>query len=164
MLRISRLTDYGTMILVYMAGHGPSLCSASDVATGTHLHLPTVQKLLKLLAKSDLVSSVRGAGGGYRLNREPEAISAAEILDALEGPVAITECSTGISQCELEPTCLVGNAWQRINRAIRKAMEDIRLSDLRRPPPQFTMDKILLQDLRVTAAGSPSDPSKIRSE
>ena len=94
MLRISRLTDYGTMILVHLAGQNAGLCSASDVAAGTHLALPTVQKLLKTLAKSGLVSSVRGADGGYRLARAPEQITAAEILNVLEGPVAITECST----------------------------------------------------------------------
>ncbi len=143
MLRISRLTDYGTMILVHLAGQDAGLCSASDVAAGTHLALPTVQKLLKTLAKSGLVGSVRGAGGGYRLRRAPEDISAAEILNVLEGPVAITECSTDLHQCELEPLCQVGSAWQKINRAIRSAMEDIRLSDLRRPPTEF-----VLQDLR----------------
>ena len=143
MLRISRLTDYGTMILVHLAGQDAGLCSASDVAAGTHLALPTVQKLLKTLAKSGLVGSVRGANGGYRLTRAPEDITAAEILNVLEGPVAITECSTETHQCELEPLCQVGSAWQKINRAIRSAMEDIRLSDLRRPPTEF-----VLQDLR----------------
>ncbi len=143
MLRISRLTDYGTMILVHLAGQNAGVCSASDVAAGTHLALPTVQKLLKTLAKSGLVGSVRGADGGYRLTRAPEDITAAEILNVLEGPVAITECSTDLHQCELEPLCQVGSAWQKINRAIRSAMEEIRLSDLRRPPTEF-----VLQDLR----------------
>ena len=150
MLRISRLTDYGTMILVHLAGPDAGLCSASDVAAGTHLALPTVQKLLKTFAKSGLVSSVRGADGGYRLTRAPEEITAAEILNVLEGPVAITECSTEMHQCELEPLCQVSSAWQKINRAIRNAMEDIRLSDLRRPPREF-----VLQDLRQSPVANP---------
>jgi len=120
------------------------------VAAGTHLALPTVQKLLKTFAKSGLVSSVRGADGGYRLTRAPEEITAAEILNVLEGPVAITECSTEMHQCELEPLCQVSSAWQKINRAIRNAMEDIRLSDLRRPPREF-----VLQDLRQSPVANP---------
>ncbi len=150
MLRISRLTDYGTMILVHLAGQDAGLCSASDVAAGTHLALPTVQKLLKTLAKSGLVGSVRGANGGYRLTRAPEDITAAEILNVLEGPVAITECSAETHQCELEPLCQVGSAWQKINRAIRSVMEDIRLSDLRRPPTEF-----VLKDLRQSPVANP---------
>jgi FeS assembly SUF system regulator len=133
MLRISRLTDYGTMILVHLAGRTGQVCSASDVAAGTHVALPTVQKILKVLTRAGLVASVRGADGGYALARSAEAISAAEILDALEGPVAITECSQSDGQCELESSCQVGNAWQKINRSIRVALDDITLADLGRP-------------------------------
>jgi len=137
MFRISRLTDYGTMLLVYLAQHEDRLCSASDVALGTHVAQPTVQKLLKVLARTGLVDSVRGAEGGYRLARRPASINAAEILDALEGPVAITECSTIESHCELESMCQVGDAWQKINKAIRLALTEITLADLGRPPAVF---------------------------
>lgn len=146
MFRISRLTDYGTMLLVYLAQHENRLCSASDVALGTHVAQPTVQKLLKVLAKTGLVDSVRGAEGGYRLARTPVSINAAEILDALEGPVAITECSTIESHCELEPMCQVGDAWQKINKAIRLALTEITLADLGHPPrvfPPLNIDRIV---------------------
>jgi FeS assembly SUF system regulator len=133
MLRISRLTDYGTMILVHLASRGGGVCSASDVAAGTHVALPTVQKILKVLTRSGLVVSARGAEGGYALGRPPASISAADILDVLEGPVAITECSASDSQCELESMCQVGGAWQKINKAIRVALDDITLADLVRP-------------------------------
>ena len=133
MFRISRLTDYGTVLLVYLAEQDGRLCSASEVAAGTHVAQPTVQKLLKVLARTGLVDSVRGADGGYRLSRSPQQINAAEILDALEGPVAITECSATESQCELESLCHVGGAWQRINSALRVALADITLADLGRP-------------------------------
>jgi FeS assembly SUF system regulator len=144
MLRISKLTDYGTMILVHLAVHGgpahaPHLCSASDVATGTRLALPTVQKLLKLLARSDLVRSVRGAEGGYVLARTPASITATDILDVLEGPLGITECSTSDSRCELEDGCPVGGAWQKINRGIRGALDEITLADLAHPPREFPL-------------------------
>lgn len=133
MLRISRLTDYGTMILVYLAGHAGQVCPANDVALGTRVALPTVQKILKLLTRAGLVVSLRGAEGGYTLSRAPAAISAADILDALEGPVAITECSQLDSRCEFESSCQVGSAWQKINRAIGRALDDITLADMIRP-------------------------------
>jgi FeS assembly SUF system regulator len=133
MFRISKLTDYGTLILVYLAEQDGRLCSASEVTAGIHVAAPTVQKLLKLLARSGLVDSVRGADGGYRLSRSPRRINAAQILDALEGPVAITECSTEESRCELESLCHVGGAWQKINSALRVALADISLADLGRP-------------------------------
>ena len=130
MLRISRLTDYGTMILAYMAQDAERRCSASDVASATHIALPTVQKLLKVLARAGLVHSARGADGGYSLARAAETITAAEIVGVLEGPVAVTECSAESSECELESLCLVGGAWQQINQAIRDALEGITLADL----------------------------------
>ncbi len=147
MLRISKLTDYGTLILVHLADGEPGrLYPASDVAEGTHLALPTVQKLLKILAKNGLVESQRGAEGGYRLARPATDISAAEILDSLEGPLAITECSNEDSHCELESNCQVGGAWQKISVAIRGAMHDIRLADLRDPPQEFPLRYTILRD------------------
>jgi FeS assembly SUF system regulator len=145
MLRISKLTDYGTLILVHLAaGESGRHYPASDVAEGTHLALPTVQKVLKKLARYGLVESARGADGGYRLARPAEKITAAEILDSLEGPVAITECSHDDSHCELESNCQVGGAWQKISVAIRAAMDDIRLSDLRSPPAEFPLRYTIL--------------------
>ena len=137
MLRISRLTDYGTLILVHLASRQGHVCSASDVAASTHVALPTVQKILKLLARSGLIVSARGADGGYALGRVPESITATDILDVLEGPVAITECSHSDSHCELESLCPVGGAWQKINRAIRVALDDITLAHLARPPREL---------------------------
>jgi len=133
MFRISRLTDYGTLILVFLASQERHLCSASEVAAGTHVAQPTVQKLLKLLAKTGFVDSVRGADGGYRLACDPGSITAAQILDALEGPVAITECSADDGDCALESHCQVGSAWQKINAAIRLALSDVTLADLGHP-------------------------------
>ena len=130
MLRISKLTDYGTVILADLADRRPALASAPEVAEQTGLGLPTVRKLLKTLARAGLVEAKRGAQGGYRLMRDPEAISAAEVIDALEGPVSITECSVADRRCEIEANCTVGSAWQRINVAIRSALTDISLADL----------------------------------
>jgi FeS assembly SUF system regulator len=142
MLRMSKLTDYGTMVLAQLAAHDRGLATASQVADATHLGQPTVSKLLKSLAHAGLVVSTRGVQGGYALARPPDAISAAEIIDALEGPVAITECSSEHGECDLESFCRVGTAWQRINRSIRKALESVTLADLQQlreplPPPNL---------------------------
>ncbi|MDP6437109.1 MAG: SUF system Fe-S cluster assembly regulator [Gammaproteobacteria bacterium] len=147
MLRISKLTDYSTLVLVHLAGYEKGrLCPASDVATGTRIALPTARKVLKILARGGLVESARGTDGGYRLARLPEQISAAEILDALEGPVALTECSHTDSHCELEANCQVGSAWRKISRAIRTAMNDITLEDLRTPPTEFPLRYTILRE------------------
>ena len=140
MLRISKLTDSGTVLLAHLAGDPGAVRSAADVAAATGIALPTVSKLLKSLARSELVMSTRGANGGYRLARSPGEISAADIIDALEGPVSITECSSAESLCAHESICSVGGAWQRINVAIRRALDDVTLSDLLRsssPVPSF---------------------------
>jgi FeS assembly SUF system regulator len=134
MLRISKLTDYGTMVLAQLSSGARGLASAGQVAQATHLAAPTVSKLLKSLAKAGLVVSERGALGGYSLARAPEQISAAEIIDALEGPVAITECSAAGGACDLEAHCRVGRAWQNINLNIRAALQDISLADLQHSP------------------------------
>jgi FeS assembly SUF system regulator len=136
MLRMSKLTDYGTMVLAQLASRDDGLSTAGQVADATHLGQPTVSKLLKSLVHAGLVVSTRGVQGGYALARPAAAISAAEIIDALEGPVAITECSSADGGCGLEPFCRVGLAWQRINRSIRKALEHVTLADLqqRREP------------------------------
>lgn len=137
MLRISKLTDYGTVVLAYLADDRERLHSASEVAAATKLAGPTVSKLLKQLTRAGLVRSERGAHGGYRLAKAPGAISAAEIIDALEGPVAITECSGQASNCGLEENCSVGSSWQQINLRIRHALADISLLELQQPRPDI---------------------------
>ena len=131
MLRISKLTDYATVILAFLASQPGRLHAAAEVADQTRLSLPTVSKLLKTLQRAGLVTSTRGSHGGYQLTRPAAAISAAAILDALEGgPVAITECSGKDSHCGIEHVCRVGRAWQRVNLAIRRTLSDISLAQL----------------------------------
>src|SRR4030095_12253450 len=105
MLRISRLTDYATVILASLAGG--SLVSAADLPERTRIGLPTVSKLLKELQHAGLVTSVRGAHGGYQLARPASSIHAAEIIDAVEGPFALTECASAAGNCGIAGTCLV---------------------------------------------------------
>lgn len=131
MLRISKLTDYGTVILATLAAQPPSTrLTATDVADRTRIGLPTVSKLLKSLQRGGLVASTRGSCGGYQLARPANQISAAAILDALEGKLALTECSSSHSHCSIESNCRVGHAWQHVNLAIRRSLEDITLAQL----------------------------------
>lgn len=130
MLRISKLTDYATVILAYLARGGAACHSAPEVSGGTGIATPTVSKILKELQKSGLVRSTRGAKGGYALARPANEISAAEIIDAVEGPVSLTECTHHPGQCELEGSCAVGSTWQRVSLAIRAALAELKLSQL----------------------------------
>jgi len=130
MLRISRLTDYATVLLAALAGEPERVQTATALAEQTHIAAPTVSKLLKQLQRAGLVSSTRGLHGGYQLARPASQISAAAILDALEGPVAITDCAAGHGNCEIEAGCRVSRVWQRVNLAMRRALYDVSLAQL----------------------------------
>lgn len=130
MLRISKLTDYATVLLARLAAEPNQQLTAAQLAAQTRLGAATVSKLLKQLHGSGLVTSTRGLHGGYRLARPAAQISAAQILDALEGPMALTECARVIHQCSIESTCGVGRAWQRVNLAIRRSLQEISLLEL----------------------------------
>jgi FeS assembly SUF system regulator len=130
MLRISKLTDYGTMILACLAARPADRHTAAAVAERTRLGLPTVSKLLKSFHRAGLVTSTRGAHGGYQLARPASGISASSIIDAIEGPVAITECSGNHSACDLENVCSTGTAWQNVNLAIRRSLDELSLAQL----------------------------------
>ena len=130
MLRISKLTDYGTVILALLASQPDRQLAAAEVAERTRIALPTVSKVLKTLQRSGLVMSTRGSHGGYQLAKPASDITAVHVLDALEGPFAITECSGEHSSCGLESDCRVGHVWQRVNSAIRRALADVTLAQL----------------------------------
>ena len=130
MLRMGKLTDYATVVLANLAQEPARHRAAAELAERTRLTRPTVSKVLKGLQRAGLVISSRGAQGGYRLARAPGEITAAQILDVFEGPIAITECSSASSQCGIERLCRVGGAWQRINAGIRRALEDVTLQQL----------------------------------
>ena len=130
MLRIGKLTDYATVILATLAADRSRQLNAGTLAERTHIASPTVSKLLKQLHRAGLVNSTRGTHGGYQLARDPEQISAAAILDALEGPLALTQCSAGIGHCDIEHTCSTGRAWQKLNLAIRRSLSEVSLAQL----------------------------------
>ena len=130
MLRISRLTDYATVILATLAGEPERVQTATALAEHTKIAAPTVSKLLKQLQRANLVTSTRGLHGGYQLARPAAQITAADILDALEGPVALTDCAAGHGHCGIEHSCRVGRAWQRLNQAIRQSLNEVTLAQL----------------------------------
>src|ERR1700760_3297431 len=114
MLRISRLTDYATVVLATLAEQPDRVQTATALAEQTRIAAPTVSKLLKQLQKANLVTSTRGLHGGYQLAPAPPEITAPDILAALEGPVALTDCAAGQGHCGIEETCRVGRVWQRL--------------------------------------------------
>jgi FeS assembly SUF system regulator len=130
MLRISKLTDYATVILAVLADQPDHVRTAAALAEETRIAPPTVSKLMKQLQRAGLVTSTRGLHGGYQLARPAADISAAAILDALEGPVALTDCSVGHGHCGIEATCRVGRVWQRLNLAIRRSLYEVSLAQL----------------------------------
>lgn len=130
MLRIGKMTDYATVILASLAREPDRHRAAAELAERTRLSRPTVSKVLKELQRAGLVTSSLGAQGGYRLARDAHQITAAQILDVFEGPIAITECSTATSHCGIEKMCRVGGAWQRVSLGIRRALEDLTLYQL----------------------------------
>ena len=135
MLRVSKLTDYATVVMTCLAA-GDDMMSAQALAERARLELPTVSKLLKQLAQAGLVASTRGINGGYRLMRAPERITIADIVTAMEGPIGMTECSAHAGLCGHEPHCGVRVNWQRINQAIAGALANVTLADMLHPPPK----------------------------
>lgn len=133
MLKLSKLTDYATVILSYMARHSGVTHSALDIAEATGITLPTVSKLLKLLLKAKILQSVRGAKGGYNLAKRPEEITMASIISVMEGPIALTECSITHQGCLQATGCHIGGNWSLINRTIHDALESVSLADMIMP-------------------------------
>jgi len=152
MLRLSKMTDYGALLMTHLAQQPTVLHSAHEIAEVTHIAEPTVSKLLKALAKVGLLESVRGASGGYRLSRAPERISVAEIVTALEGPIGLTECASAESDCTIQGCCGTRPNWQRISDAIRIALENVSLAEMAQPmqtSPVITLHRASGADLRL---------------
>lgn len=134
MLRLSKLTDYGVVVLSHMARRPGRLLCAGEVAEMTLLPEPTVAKILKLLARENIVQSLRGAQGGYILERDLSEISVAALVTALDGPVALTACVDGQEgACSVESLCPMRGGWDRVNAAVRAALESVTLAEVAGP-------------------------------
>ena len=136
MIKLSRMADYGVVLMVQLARAGARRTTAGELARAAVLPAPTVSKLLKQLAAAKLLASRRGADGGYRLARDSADISVADIVAALEGPIALTECMTADGAiCEIEALCPTRTNWRRINDALVEALEGVSLEEMARPAP-----------------------------
>lgn len=139
MLRVTRLTDYATVVMTVLASQPEAVLSAAELAERSGLEVPTVSKLLKPLAQAGLVEGFRGVRGGYRLARPPAAITLCDIVEAMEGPLAMTECSLDDGECGISQQCGVRANWRRINDVVADALRGVSLAqmldDLPPPPP-----------------------------
>jgi FeS assembly SUF system regulator len=135
-IRLSKLADYGIVIMTNMARHPERCHNAPEIAAESHIPLPMASKILKALARAGLLVSHRGAKGGYGLARIAETISVAEIIAALDGPIALTACiEDGPGECDIEALCPARANWQRINDAIRQALDGISLAEMAQTVP-----------------------------
>ena len=133
MIKLNRLTDYAIVLLTQMGLEGKAVCAASTLAEKTFLPLPTVSKILKQLAKANIIEAHRGAAGGYMLAKSPNEISVATLIEAMDGPIAITDCAGSSDDegcCNVQATCPVRGNWDRVNMAVRGALESITLADM----------------------------------
>lgn len=146
MLKISKMADYGTIILTAMVDESVRTRSAAEIAELTGLPLPSVGKILKKFVSKGLVLSLRGSKGGYKLSRAPETITTAQILEAIDGPLGMTECSSNPGRCGHESACRVRANWQMVSRTMRQALEQITLSQIAQP----VNDAMTLTVLRKT--------------
>ena len=157
MIRITKQTDYGIVLLTHMAATPERQVNAPELAAETRLPLPMVSKILKVLVREGVLLSHRGVKGGYGLAKLPEEISMAEVITALEGPIAITECIDEHSGCTHEPFCSVRGRWHRINAALRVALSGITLAEMaetQRPSQEL----VTIGSGRGVFAGVPARP------
>ncbi|HMT38506.1 SUF system Fe-S cluster assembly regulator [Thermomonas sp.] len=145
MLRVTKLTDYATVVMTVLAARPGEVLSAPELAEQAGLEAPTVAKVLKPLAAAGLVAGFRGANGGYRLARAAADINLVEIVEAMEGPLAMTECSVHDGQCGIEASCGVRANWRRINDVVADALRGVSLAQMLGPAPRPSRKGIALQ-------------------
>ncbi len=133
MLRMSKLADYGTVIMTFMARRPGEVHSAAELAGRIGVPPATASKVLKMLARDGLLVGSRGTKGGYRLGRPATEISLAQVLRAMDGPIGLTECTTLSGLCSQESGCSVRANWQRINGIVLQALQDVSLEQMTRP-------------------------------
>ena len=130
MIRISKLADYGTVIMAYLAQKPMESHNAREIAAATHIALPTVSKLLKQLAQAHLVESSRGPKGGYVLKTPAAKLSLAMIVNALDGGVALTECSHSKGACAVESTCAIRRSFRNVSSVVGEVLSKVTLAEM----------------------------------
>ncbi|MEH6464409.1 MAG: SUF system Fe-S cluster assembly regulator [Shewanella psychromarinicola] len=134
MIRISRMADYALLVVFKMCGR-EELITLDKLCELTALPLPTLRKLMRSLTHSKLVESVRGPHGGYKLSSQPDQISIAEVIEAIDGPIALTECvKLDGGDCEIVDTCGLKGNWNIVNRLISNALHNVKLDAMGKAP------------------------------
>ena len=143
MLKLNRLTDYAVVVLSRLSKQVGMVQTANEISDGTGLPMPTVSKILKLMAGSSLIESHRGVNGGYSLSRGADSVRVSEIIEALEGPIALTACvDVTTDQCTIEGSCPMRGNWNTVNDAIRTALSGVTLADLLDPGEIFPVNSL----------------------
>jgi len=156
-LRLSKMTDYGVLLMSELAKDATAVQRAPDLSTITHIPQTTVRKVMTALIQANMVESVRGVNGGYRLQRTPESITVRELIQCLEGYVALTDCEiSGEKACGQSDVCGTRKNWLKINQAMRDALQNITLKDMVNDgfTPIFTMQKVVPIRMEATPRNS----------
>ena len=149
MVRLSKLTDYASVILAQMARHPDVLWSAGQLSSESSVPKPTCIKLLKLLVKGGVLTSTQGARGGYSLARVPSQIPVKVIIEAIEGPTAITECGTDETLCRLTDHCAVMSRWRELGDQVNHILTKTTLEDLISPHTLYARSDRRIDTLEV---------------
>jgi FeS assembly SUF system regulator len=151
MLRVNKLTDYAVVVLCDLL-RGQALRSAADLSASSGVPLPTVAKILKQLTRTEILQSARGVNGGYGFARAPQTISMAEVIEALEGPIAVTGCAGDAEECcEMTEQCPMNGHWNAVNVAVRNSLSEVRLIDML-PEARFMDPEDLISNIAARHA------------
>ncbi len=142
MIRIGKLTDYAMLILTQLARDPASILSATVLADALSLPLPTVSKILKMLSDAALVTSVRGADGGYRLARAAHSMTVMDVIAAMEGQLAMTECCESTSLCAIDHVCTMRENWRIINVMVQSLLARFTILDMIDPLFALKHDRV----------------------
>ena len=154
MFKLNRMTDYAIVVLGVLAHRQGEILATAQLAELTGLNQPTVAKVAKTLVVADLLETQRGVHGGYRLARRAAMISLVQIVEAMEGPIMVNDCVEGAQDpCMVSNCCFMSHNWNRVNLAVRNALNDVNLEDLVDPAQLFAPgDQEQVMDKKVPLA------------
>ena len=154
MFKLNRMTDYAIMVLGVLAHRRGEILATAQLAELTGLNQPTVAKVAKTLVAADLLETQRGVHGGYRLARRAAMVSVVQIVEAMEGPITVNDCVEGAQDpCIVGNCCFMSHNWNRVNLAVRNALNDVSLEDLVNPAQLFApADREQAMDKNVLSA------------
>ena len=143
MLKMSRLADYATIIMNTLTTNPEQIFSSAEVAKKTHITTPTVSKVLKMLSEAKLVSSVRGNLGGYKMARAPQEITLIDIIAAIDGQLAVTECNNMNTVCTHDQNCALKHNWRTVNQVFLEILRKVTLADMNKPLSKNHLEKLI---------------------